>query len=152
MKLRAFLMRLIELRWTAAFLLFVISLALPGLHLADGHREYGWVQLVFGWWVGVLIFEPAWFANPLFMIGMVYLRNGSERTAGILGLAALAFGGLSYRADNWIGGATEDVFVNRITALGAGFYVWMAAFLVLASCVMPTPSPALRRGKDTTDT
>ncbi len=132
-------MRLIELRWAVALVLYCVSLAIPGLHLADGTREFGWVILVFGWVVGILIAELAWFANPVFLIGIILLSSGQKRSAGLLGLAALVLGALSYRARSW----TSTEGVTEIVALGAGFYVWMLAFVILASSLVPWPSSAI---------
>lgn len=125
--------RLAEWRWVAALGLFAVSLALPGLHLVDGEVVPGWRLLLTAWY-GFLVLEFPWLANPLFVIGMVLLPLGRIRPAAVFGLAAFAVGLLSLRSKIWIAHHTP------IDHLGLGFYVWMAAFAVLASCLVPARS------------
>ncbi|MBZ0217347.1 MAG: hypothetical protein K8F25_12390, partial [Fimbriimonadaceae bacterium] len=71
-----------------------------------------------------------WLANIFFFVGIFMLRNDrTYRYAGFLGFAAFVVGLLSLRSKIWI---AHHAYIDY---LGAGFYVWMAAFLILASFV-----------------
>lgn len=114
--------------WRLAIVIiaYLISLALPGLHLIGGDFVEGWRLLLTGWY-GFLILEFAWLANILFLLGVASRLLKADTAAGVAGIAAFAIGLLSLRSTHWI------AHHERISHLGWGFYVWMAAFLVLAS-------------------
>lgn len=124
--------------------LYIVSLALPGLHLLNYDPVSGWRLLLTAWY-GFLIFEIPWLANIFFFVGVFMLRNDrTYRYAGFLGLAAFTVGLLSLRSKIWI------AHHANIEYLGVGFYVWMAAFLVLASFVW-VPNQANSMDKDMSD-
>ena len=109
--------------------LYLVSLVLPGLHLVDYDPVSGWRLLLTAWY-GFLIMEIPWLANIFFFVGLFMLRNDrTYRYAGFLGVAAFAVGLLSFRSKIWV---AHHAYIDY---LGTGFYVWMAAFLILASFV-----------------
>lgn len=118
-------------RLSMALVLYAISLTLPGLHLVDGEHVEGWRLLLTAWY-GFLVLEFAWLSNPLFLFGLYQGFKNRPLSAGIFGTLACLVGLLSCRAEIWIANHT------RISELGLGFYVWMAAFFLLASCLLPT--------------
>ena len=109
-----------------ALLLYAISLALPGLHLRDYPPVEGYRILLTGWY-GLMVLQVAWLANPLFAAAVIAAIRHRPRLAAGLAAAAFGIGLLSFTATNWI---AHHAYMER---LGAGFYVWMAAFLVLAT-------------------
>jgi hypothetical protein len=109
-----------------ALLLYAISLALPGLHLRDYPPVEGYRILLTGWY-GLMVLQVAWLANPLFAAAAIAAIRHRPRLAFGLAAAAFGIGLLSFTATNWI---AHHAYIER---LGAGFYVWMAAFLVLAA-------------------
>ncbi|WP_422019931.1 hypothetical protein [Pyruvatibacter mobilis] len=109
-----------------ALLLYAISLALPGLHLRDYPPVEGYRILLTGWY-GLMVLQLAWLANPLFAAAAIAAFRHRPRLAFGLAAAAFGIGLLSFTATNWI---AHHAYIER---LGAGFYVWMAAFLVLAA-------------------
>jgi len=123
--------KLDQYRLSGAFVLYAISLALPGLHLVDGNIVEGWRLLLTAWY-GFLVLEFAWLANPLFLFGILQGYRNRPLSAGVCGVLACLVGLLSYSSEIWIANHT------RISGLGTGFYVWMTAFVLLASCLLPT--------------
>lgn len=116
---------ILRFRLVAALALYVISLTLPGLYLEGHDPAYGWDILMRGWF-GIAILEIAWLSNILFAAALVVTLMEKSMAAAYLASAAFLLGLLSLRSTIW-------VFHNApITDLGSGFYVWMAAFAVLA--------------------
>lgn len=117
--------QLLRLRLIAALGLYITSLFLPGLYLLDFDPATGWDILMRGWF-GVFILEIPWTSNLIFAAAIIMTVLERPRIAGYLASAAFIIGLLSFRSTIW-------VFHNAyITGLGSGFYVWMAAFLILA--------------------
>lgn len=117
-------------RFELALIVYLASLVLPGLHLVDGDLVEGWRLLLVGWY-GILVLQFPWFANPLFLVGLFLLHRGRRLAAGIFGCMAFGVGLLSHLSRVWVKNHTA------IESLGSGFSVWMVAFFVLASCVLP---------------
>jgi len=117
--------QILRLRLVAAVALYATSLALPGLYLEGHDPAYGWDILMRGWF-GIAILEIAWISNILFAAALAATLMEKSMAAGCIASAAFLIGLLSLRATTW-------VFHNApITGLGSGFYVWMAAFTILA--------------------
>lgn len=107
-------------------MLFLVSLALPGLVLETSETVAGWRLLLTAWY-GLLVLQVAWLANPLFIVALVLAARRRPQAARVLAAGAFGIGLFSFTADIWIANHV------RITGLGAGFYVWMAAFALLAA-------------------
>lgn len=115
----------LRLRLVAAIALYVTSLTLPGLHLEGHDPAYGWDILMRGW-LGIAILEIAWISNILFAVALVATLMEKPVHAAYIATAAFLIGLTSLRSTIW-------VFHHApITGLGPGFYVWMAAFAILA--------------------
>lgn len=117
--------KLLRLRLIAALTLYAVSLALPGLHLLGYDPATGWDILRRGWF-GIIIFEISWISNPLFAMAVAATLAKSSLAAAYLASGAFLLGLLSFRSTIWVFHHAE------ITGLGSGFYVWMAAFAILA--------------------
>lgn len=113
-------------RLGVALILYLGSLGFAGLHLVDGDTVKGWHLLLWGWY-GILILQIPWLANLLFFPAITSAARGRFKSAGLFGGAAFMVGLLSLRSSIWMTGHTP------IDKLGPGFYMWMAAFLVMAS-------------------
>ncbi|NOU49120.1 hypothetical protein HG263_00955 [Pseudoalteromonas sp. JBTF-M23] len=107
--------------------LYLVSLCLPALHFAEQASLAGYSLLLWGWW-GVVTLDPAWFANPLFIIALVHCYLKGYKRAAIYSGGALVLALSSFKAKQWFfneGGGTP------ITGLGVGFYIWIVAIIVL---------------------
>ncbi len=116
---------ILRFRLVAALALYVTSLVLPGLHLVDYDPVLG-IQILLTGWYGFLILELAWAANVFFIAAVIATLREKSLGAGYLATTAFAVGLLSLRAKQWIANHAH------IDYLGSGFYVWMAAFALLA--------------------
>ncbi|MEM0914194.1 MAG: hypothetical protein AAGK09_06235 [Planctomycetota bacterium] len=105
--------------------MFAISLFLPIFYRSDGvHRAPGWAALAYGW----VAMHPAWLANPLWLAGLIVLLCKRYLAAAILATLGLL---LALSSFSLVGGKmwTGDL---SITALSAGYYVWLASQVILA--------------------
>lgn len=113
-------------RLAIVILLYLVCLLFPGLHLVGGDVIEGWRLLLTAWY-GFLVLEFAWLANVVFIFGIVAHLLKADKAAGFAGIGAFAIGLLSLRSTHWISN------YEHISHLGLGFYIWMAAFIVLAT-------------------
>jgi len=105
--------------------LFIASLGFKTLILSKGDSSFlpGWVCLLLG-------FEYlAWFANPLFMFGIVFLLL--KRFS--LALAASALSAILATTTFFIREAeyNEAGHTASVVGYGAGFYLWLSSISVL---------------------
>ena len=118
-------------------LAFLVSLPLPALVLTNAETEkvwHGWAALVFGW-VGFLVKCPAWLANPVYALGVVWAwrRPASRAVCWLLLLAGVL--GLSTATMAWSGVPMDES--GRPEAWGqvrpaVGAYLWLTALLLAA--------------------
>lgn len=108
--------------------LYLCSIALPVFiyRPASYADDYGFAALLFGW---LAIFGP-WYANVLYFIavGLAFARLywvvfGFSIIAFVWGLTSFSFIGTAFDA---------SLKTRVITHLAIGFYVWEAAFILLA--------------------
>lgn len=112
----------------AAVLVWLAALLLPALR-AGGMTLDGFAVLERGW-EGASRAVLAWYANPLFVIAIVLGLQRYRRSAVVVAFAALALA-LSSFATNELAALTGESVPN-VTLL-AGFYVWLAAYVVLCA-------------------
>ncbi len=111
--------------------LYLVSCFLPVLTFqktggSSGETWMGYHALLMGW-MGVMVAQPAWFANPLWFAGSIFLIPNRGRIVSILlcsfalllALPALSLVGNEVPADE--GG----VLRQRVQQLHAGAYVWI---------------------------
>jgi hypothetical protein len=105
--------------------LFIASLGFKTLILSKGDSSFlpGWVSLLFGF--GYL----AWFANPLFVLGVVLLLL--KRFSLALAVSALSL--ILATTTFFIREAeyNEAGHTASVIGYGAGFYLWLASISVL---------------------
>ena len=112
--------------FVAAFvLLWLASLFLPTLRTNGADWDPGWWLLASGW-LGLLIGQLAWLANPLLVLAAVLLLKGSGRTAlgivgGVLLLLWLQMALTGSLVDN------EGGIAHPIERRYTGYWLWMAA-------------------------
>lgn len=117
-----------QLLLAASGLLYLTSLALPALLFAQHAPLPGYEALAWGWW-GLLTGDPAWYANPAYVVTIVLM--GMRRFGAALVAAAFAVlvGGSSFLAKAWW---FNEGSGTPIAALGTGFYVWLLALALAA--------------------
>lgn len=117
-----------QLLLAASGLLYLTSLALPALLFAQHTPLPGYEVLAWGWW-GLLTGDPAWYANPAYVVTIVLM--GMRRFGASLVAAAFAVlvGGSSFLAKAWW---FNEGSGTPIAALGTGFYVWLLALALAA--------------------
>lgn len=108
-------------------LLFLLSLFPVAFVCEDGQTVQGWIVLLWGWW-GLLMANPAWFANPLFAVGFLLSALRQHLPATVIGVVAFGLGLFSFMADEWW---FNEGSGTPITAFGPAFYLWMASFALL---------------------
>jgi succinate dehydrogenase/fumarate reductase cytochrome b subunit len=129
----------------AAIILFILSFTQPAFFTGRADKDAGNTILLF--FVGGLglIADPlncfAWLANPLFLIA-VWLTARRKRRAFVVAVFAVIFAvgflGVRHVMVNEAGGYAD------ITARKAGYWLWLAATVVLAiaTCFPTKPHPA----------
>ena len=131
----------------AAFMLpWMASLFLPTLRTNDADWDSGWWLLASGW-LGLLIGQVAWLANPLLLLAAVLLLRGRARISllligGALLLLWLQMAMTGSLVDN------EGGIAHAIERRYAGYWLWMAAVglgaLVSVAAAFAPRAPAPR--------
>ncbi len=109
-----------------AVVLYLVALASPAvdgsLPAIDGYRVYrGWECLVE---LPLALMFPAWWANPLFVVGLACMLFRRVAIGGILGVIALLLS-LSFCLD-----VLKEFERNR--PVRVGYWLWVASMAVLA--------------------
>jgi hypothetical protein len=122
--------------------LWGLSLALPAVAITHGPELRG-IDLLLRGWEALDSGVYAWLANPFFFVAGVLCVGGARRAAGAVGLLALVLAASSFRAATTLERAGT---VAPDFTFASGFYVWLAAFVVLllaclAHHVLPVDPP-----------
>lgn len=115
--------------------LFLISWALPALEFRRSNAAndvmFGLRALVVGW-SGVFAAVFAWFANPFWFFGVVFLALRKPWLAGFLGVIAIAFAATTFSVlGRELPGDEGNVTKTAVIKLLPGCYVWMASLVLL---------------------
>jgi hypothetical protein len=114
---------LIALSWA----LYSVSLFLPALLFATRGPIEGYWVLLWGWW-GLMGMSPAWLANVAFYAAGIACIARKDMFARWASGATLLLGLSSFAAKEWW---FNEGSGTPIRALGSGFYLWMASFVLL---------------------
>lgn len=128
----------------ASLLLFALACATPCLEMSQKSDPvwYGLRILILGW-MGFLAGQFAWFANPLWVIGLCLLAfrkwSAAVVVSGLsllLALNTLALFVMPLPADE------SKVNTTSLVRLRIGFYLWLASLAVpfVRACVMRNQS------------
>jgi hypothetical protein len=118
---------IVLVRWitiVSSGILFVVSLFFPALLFQENDPVTGANLLVWGWW-GLILGNPAWCANPLFLIALVVFSFKKYVFALIAGGIALVLGACSFFASEYY---FNEGSSTPISGLGLAFYIWMLSF------------------------
>ena len=128
---------------TCTSILFISSLFFPALLFQYQKSLPGFQILAWGWW-GILTLDFAWFANPIYLIGLMYLKKEEYVAARYCSAGALVLGASSFSAKEWW---FNEGSGTPIMGLGSAFYIWMLSFLLLfiGSFFVSAPNKALER-------
>jgi hypothetical protein len=114
-----------------ALVMWVASLILPvETDCGFSYANQGYLILASGW-LGVLMFQFGWFANPfmLWVMGRLLFDKRSGIIPAIIGLV-LALNALAWKT------TPTDNGYNTICARHSGFYVWIACAALLAAVAL----------------
>lgn len=119
-----------RLRWsalTAVVAIWAASLALPALAIEGAAVLTGWDVLRTGW-QGAGVHLLAWYANPLFVAGVVAVAARYYGLAGVVSGLGVVLALTSFAAREIAAGAG---FPLPALLLRAGFFVWLGALCAL---------------------
>ncbi len=120
---------------SASGVLFVLACCLPALEFSksQGTRDilFGANVLAVGW-SGIFAGVVAWYANPLWLLGMILGFVGKPKVAAIVGLVAFATACSTFSLFGKQLPADEgDVQHMALVRTLIGCYVWMASLASL---------------------
>ncbi|MBY4867302.1 hypothetical protein DIE14_12785 [Burkholderia sp. Bp9017] len=107
--------------------LYIFSLMLPAMYFEKEAPLSGMSVLVQGWW-GLLMLNPAWLANPLYLVAIVQLARNRYARASLFSAAALACALCSLLTSKWY---FNEAGATPISSFGIAFYAWFIAQLTL---------------------
>ena len=118
-------------------LMWGVSLALPVFSTCRAGYDHvgGWFVLMIGW-MGVMILQPAWFANVLIVIIAVLMLAG-RRAPIWLGIVTAAIAGAAWLFTDMY----DDTGNVPICHYHAGYWLWLAtAGVALLATFLPRPA------------
>ncbi|WP_338642127.1 hypothetical protein [Burkholderia pyrrocinia] len=107
--------------------LYILSLMLPAMYFEKEAPLSGMSVLVQGWW-GLLMLNPAWLANPLYVVSIVQFARNRYARASLFSAAALACALCSLLTSKWYFNEAE---ATPLSSFGIAFYAWFLAQLAL---------------------
>jgi hypothetical protein len=127
----------------ASALLYAVSLVLPAIAetYPDGMRidEQGYLILAMGW-MGILIGQVAWFANPIWLLAVILFWRRRWKGAARASVAAVLLGAVSFAL--YSTGLPSDSGATIRSGLLIGFWCGGAA----CGCWRSERSSGTRRG------
>lgn len=132
-------------------LLFLLACATPCLEMSQKSDPtwYGLRILVLGW-MGVLVGQFAWLANPLWLLGLITFALRKWRVALIALGASLLFAAntlllfvMPLPADE------SNINHTSLVRLRIGFYLWLASIAVLFGRALVMKPQSLRQHRTT---
>ncbi|MDR3101085.1 MAG: hypothetical protein LBV73_28980 [Paraburkholderia sp.] len=107
--------------------LFFAALLMPAMYFEKEAPLQGLSVLAQGW-LGLLMLNPSWLANPLYVLAAVqFVRKRYARATLFCG-AAIACALCSLLTSQWY---FSEAAGTPIASLGIAFYAWLAALVVL---------------------
>ena len=107
--------------------IWAISLVLPALAVEGAGVLTGWDVLKVGW-QGIGVKLLAWYANPLFAIGVVAFAGRFFGFAGVVSGFGLVLALTSFAAREIAAGSG---FPLPTLTLKAGFFIWLTSLCIL---------------------
>ncbi len=134
-----------------SLLLFLLACATPCLEMSQKSDPtwYGLRILVLGW-LGILVGQFAWLANPLWLIGLItFVLRKWLATLIVLGfsllfaLNTLLLFGIPLPADE------SNVNHTSLVRLRIGFYLWLASIAILFGRAFVMKTQSIRQHRTT---
>jgi hypothetical protein len=118
-----------------SLLLFLVSCCLPALEFKNSSSPndvmFGLRALVVGW-SGFFVWVLSWYANPVWLLGVVLVLLRKPIPAAIVGVVAIA---IAYGTFSLVGRElpADEGNVKKMTVIKLlpGCYVWMASLVIL---------------------
>ena len=105
---------------------FFFSSLLLTVFFTTGDNIQGFWVLLIGW-MGILIFQFSWLANPLNLLALLLLKKHPYISALLTTVALLLATQTFYFFEIPIGLKDKKIFIKE---LGLGFYLWYAAQII----------------------
>jgi hypothetical protein len=116
---------------SGALVVYLISLCLPAVYVSapaiDGYGVYRGAECLIE--LPIALMYPAWWANPVFGVGLILVLFGYSIAGGICGLVSLLFS-LSYCLH-----VVQDFEFNN-EPLRIGYWFWVGAMFALALALL----------------
>ncbi len=128
----------------ASIALYVASLLLPAMHFERESPLTGMSLLAQGW-LGLLMLNPSWLANPLYIVAVVQFVHRRYARATLFAGAAVACALCSLLTTKWY---FNEADATPIRNPGIAFYMWAIAqiALLLGSMRLRRDAPAALLG------
>lgn len=109
---------------------------IPGMYI--GPRVF---ETVHGFFCCFIWFAPWWWANPLFLLGIVFLACGIRLPAIIFGVLAtlIALHVLMLVPNHYTDLASHDEMDGLHFPLHSGYFVWLVCMMLLSVCAYFMP-------------
>ncbi|MFZ5841905.1 MAG: hypothetical protein ACOY3E_03310 [Pseudomonadota bacterium] len=110
--------------------LWLASLFMNGFTFYDERQAYSGFKILLIGWTGIFDLRFAWFANPLYFVGLILLKENSKSSTVILSLS-LVIALDMFRFDR--------VYFNEaghgadIYGLASGAYIWLASIFIASA-------------------
>ncbi|MEO6002768.1 MAG: hypothetical protein ABIZ04_06805 [Opitutus sp.] len=119
----------------ASGVLYVVGCCLPALEFRDGKNVpdimFGLRALAVGW-SGLFAGVMAWYANPIWLFGVIAMAFRRPFPAVLAGVAAIAIALLTYSAvGRELPGDEGNVTKTTIVSVLPGFYFWLGSLVLL---------------------
>lgn len=113
-----------------------ISLVLPATYFSGNEPQYTGFQYLSCGWMGPCN-QPnglfGWYGNPLFLFGLIALAVRRGWIASVFGILGFAVALQSLAVEGGLAPNEGGVTTLHFVGWGAGFYVWLASYLLLFS-------------------
>jgi hypothetical protein len=115
--------------------LFALSLTMEAFYIADDNgSEYssafafglGWM----GFMAGNFMTTFLWLANPLYILAII-LPGFNKKASALIGLLAVVLALAFLAVDSIATSESGNGPYYKITAIGSGYWIWLAAIAVL---------------------
>jgi hypothetical protein len=119
----------------ASLVLFVVACCLPALEFRKSNNThdvmFGLRAFVVGW-SGFFAGVNAWFANPVWMLGMILVVVGKNHMGLVTGVVAIAIAATTFSIlGRELPGDEGNVTKTTVIKLLPGCYVWLASLVLL---------------------
>ena len=121
---------------------YTLSFFLPAFNSNESKGTFLGIQAFFLGLFGLLLFQPAWLANPAFLVGVVCAARRSWKKAAICGILATGLAlvalllyepGAAPASHGCTSLSLSGGWTTRLTQLMPGYWCWLASMVLFLS-------------------